>query len=298
MNILVVGGTKLVGVHLVKELLSAGHKVTIATRGKAKDSFGDTVERIILERTSAESISSALSGKSYDIVYDSQAHSSNEVKYLLDAVSCGKYIEVSTVSVYYPNFNTTLRESEFDPTCYPLKWCTRTDFEYDEVKRQAECAMFQAYSHIPSVAVRLPLVIGEDDYTKRLYFYVEHIAKNLPMHVDNLNATMEFIMSCEAGKFLAWLANSDFCGSINIANHGNASLSEIIGYVERKTGAKAIISCNGDVAPLNGFPDYGVDLSKAKGIGYEVSELKSSFFSLLDSYVKIANKINNPHPNS
>ena len=44
MNILVSGGTRFFGIHMVNELLTAGHDVTIATRGKASDSFGDKVD--------------------------------------------------------------------------------------------------------------------------------------------------------------------------------------------------------------------------------------------------------------
>jgi len=287
-NILVIGGTQFIGVHLVKQLLASGHEVTIATRGRAKDIFGKAVNRLTIERTDSERISYALSGKFYDVVYDSQAYSSNEIKYLLDAVTCGKYIETSTVSVYYPNFKPKLSESDFDPRRYPLKWCSRNDFGYDEIKRQAECAMFQAYSHISCVAVRFPLVIGEDDYTGRLYFYVEHIVKSMPMCIDNLNAKMEFVMSCEAGKFLAWLADKNFCGSINAANYGSISLAEIIKYVESKCGTNAIISDNGTQAPFNGFPDYGLNLEEAGRIGYTFPNLTAQLHNLLDMYINIA----------
>ena len=34
MKILVLGGTRFAGIHLVNELLAKGHEVTIATRGK------------------------------------------------------------------------------------------------------------------------------------------------------------------------------------------------------------------------------------------------------------------------
>jgi len=288
MKILVVGGTRFAGVHMVRQLLADGHAVTIATRGKTADGFGDAVKRVVIERTDAESINQALGGKRFDVVCDTQAFSSNEVKYLLDAVDCGRYIEVSTLSVYSPDIRPAQPESDFDPTTYPLKWIGRNDFEYDEIKRQAECAMFQTYAHIPSVAVRFPLIIGTDDYTKRLYFYVEHIVKSIPMHVDNSDSKLEFIMSDEAGKFLAWLATSDFCGPINAANVGSASLGEIIEYVERKSGVKAILAQDGDAAALNGFPDYGLDLNLAKQIGYTFADVKEPLYGLLDSYIETA----------
>ena len=46
MKILVIGGTRYFGIHMVNKLLEQGHAVTIATRGKTPDSYGDKVERI------------------------------------------------------------------------------------------------------------------------------------------------------------------------------------------------------------------------------------------------------------
>lgn len=43
MKILVIGGTKFFGIHMVNELLEKGHEVTIATRGLSSDEFGDKV---------------------------------------------------------------------------------------------------------------------------------------------------------------------------------------------------------------------------------------------------------------
>lgn len=60
MKILVIGGTRYFGIHMVNELLSAGYDVTIATRGNASDFFGDKVKRIFLERTKKDSVREAV----------------------------------------------------------------------------------------------------------------------------------------------------------------------------------------------------------------------------------------------
>ncbi len=286
MNILVIGGTRYIGVHLVKSLLSAGHKVTIATRGQTLDGFGRNVGRIVFERTNPESIYNALNGRYFDVVYDSLAYSSNDIKYLLDVLKCKRYIQISTLSVY-PEIKNQLSEEDFKPNLYPLKWCSRNDFPYDEIKRQAECALFQTYSNFPAVAVRFPYVIGEDDYTKRLYFYVEHIIKSKPIYIDNLTEKMAFIQSREAGKFLAWISDKDFSGCINAASYGSASLLHIINYIENKTGIKAILSNDGSIGPYNGTPEYSMNLCKSETIGFKFSHLDTWLFKLLDSYVKI-----------
>ena len=70
MKILVIGGTRFFGIHMVNELLAQGHDITIATRGKAADTYGNRVQRIILDRTNETSMKHALSGKRYDVVID------------------------------------------------------------------------------------------------------------------------------------------------------------------------------------------------------------------------------------
>lgn len=281
MNVLVIGGTRLIGRHLVKYLSEDGHNVTIANRGITPDNFGDKVKRLVLERTSAESISEALEGKAFDVVYDSLAFSSNDVKVLLDAVKCKKYIMTSTVSVYH-NYTVQMKESDFEPEKYPLKWLWRKDDSYNEVKRQAECALYQVYKDIPSIAARFPYVAGEDDYTKRLLFYVSNTAKSVPMSIDNIDERMSFIESGEAGKFLAALAYSGFCGKINASSQGTASIGEIIRYTEEKTGAKAVLTRTGENAPYNGTKTHSMDLKKAKDLGFEFSSLDSWLYELID----------------
>lgn len=284
MNILILGGTRFIGTHLVRHLIKSGHNITIATRGLTKDNYKNDVERIIIERTDPKSISKELSGKYFDAVYDSLAFSSNDIKYLLDSLKCNRYIETSSLSVY-SKFKENIKESDFDPYNHPLKWCSRTDYTYDEIKRQAECAIFQVYNKIPSVAVRFPFVVGDDDYTKRLYFYVEHIIKSIPMYVDNVDERITFINSCEAGKFLAFLADSDFYGCINAASYGNISLKEIIGIVENRTGIKASYSNDGEKAPYNGVPTYSMNLQKSEELGFRFSHINSWIYDLINRYI-------------
>ena len=56
MKILVLGGTRFFGIHMVNDLIEKGHDVTIATRGNTPDDFGDSVSRIRFERTDGELI--------------------------------------------------------------------------------------------------------------------------------------------------------------------------------------------------------------------------------------------------
>ncbi len=284
MKLLVLGGTRFFGIHMVNKLIQQGHEVTIATRGKAKDDYGDKVQRIVFERTNPESVREALSGKHFDVVIDKIAYCSNDIKYVMDAVDCDKYIYMSSTSVYEPKTINT-KEDDFLPLSKELIWCGRGDFTYEEIKRQAECALWQAYPDKNWVAVRYPFAIGEDDYTKRLLFYVEHVMKSIPMYIDNLDCQMGFIRSDEAGEFIAYLVDKEFRGAVNGSATGTISLREIIDYVEKKTGRKAVLCEDGEPAPYNGEPEYSINTEKAEGLGYCFTNLEDWIYDLLDYYI-------------
>ncbi|HBE86010.1 MAG TPA: hypothetical protein DDW53_12230 [Lachnoclostridium sp.] len=156
------------------------------------------------------------------------------------------------------------------------------------MKRLAECALFQAYPLQNSAAVRFPFVIGTDDYTKRLYFYIEHVVKEIPMFIDNIDAQMEFVSSDEAGRFLAFLAEQECTGAFNGSNTGTISLREIIAYVEEKTGRRTVLSKAGDNGPYNGAPDYSLNTRLASEWKFDFSPLKSWIYDLIDKFIQEA----------
>ncbi|WP_026663463.1 NAD-dependent epimerase/dehydratase family protein [Butyrivibrio proteoclasticus] len=100
MKILVVGGTRFFGIPMVNALLHNGHEITIATRGNSKPNFYGSVEYVVVDRMSSASVKEALGGRHFDLIIDKIAYSSNDVKALLENVSCDRYIQMSTCSVY------------------------------------------------------------------------------------------------------------------------------------------------------------------------------------------------------
>lgn len=287
MKVLVLGGTRFFGVHMVNDLIEKGHEVTIATRGQAPDDFGDSVMRIRLDRTDEDSIKAMISDTHYDVIIDKIAYCSNDVRKLLDNADCDKYIYMSSTAVYDPLHPDT-KEDDFDGNGGELIWCDRPDFSYDVVKRQAEYALWQKYSDKKSVAVRYPFVIGKDDYTKRLYFYVEHVLKQMPMKVDNLDNKMSFIRSDEAGKFISFLVDKNFTGAVNGCSRGTISVKQILDYLKQETGMSAVLSEDGDPAPYNGTPEYSINTQKAESLGFEFSDINDWIYGLLDYYIDVA----------
>lgn len=136
-NVLVLGGTRFFGKHLVNELLTQGANVTIATRGKTPDSFGPKVTRLIFDREDEDSIRSVLTKETYDVIYDNIAYTSNDIDILMRHVTTERYIVTSSMSVY-PTFHDNLVEKDFDPTAHAYRLVTSEQVNYAEGKRSVE----------------------------------------------------------------------------------------------------------------------------------------------------------------
>lgn len=284
MNILIVGGTRFFGIPMVNSLLDKGHNVTIATRGDHGNPFNDKVRRVIIDKTDGSSVKNALGIEEYDVVIDKVAYSSNDVISLLENVNCKRYIQMSSCAVY-PAEHSLIKESEFEPQSHGLIRMDRPA-DYAEGKRQAERAALEFMGIGKCAFVRYPVVMGKNDYTGRLKFYVEHICNQIPMHIGNLNIGTSYINESEAGEFISYLVEQPFSGAVNGCSHGVISQKEIISYIESKTGKKAVISEKGDPAPYDGNKaETSYDCAKAENIGYRFSDISSWIFELLNFYL-------------
>lgn len=282
MRILVVGGTMFFGIPMVNALLARGLDVTIATRGNAKVDFNGKYNQVILDRTDSSSVKRVLYGQKFDVIIDKIAFSSNDVKALLENVSCDRYIQMSSGSVYY-NEHENITEDEFITSDYPLKWEDYLPDDYSATKRNAERAALEYMEASSCTFVRYPVVLGERDYTKRLRFYIEHIKQQKPMNVDDLDGAMSFIYEKEAGEFIAYLAEHPFSGAINGSSNGLVKVSEIINYAEKGIGKKAVLDESGDFAPFNGQKEiFSLNTDKAQKAGYVFSDIESWIYKLID----------------
>ena len=281
MKVLVVGGTRYFGIPMVNALLAKGHDVTVATRGNTKVDFEGEVRHVTFDRTDSTSVKRALDYTKFDVIIDKIAYSSNDVRALLENVRCERYIQMSTCSVY-PKDHANIKEDEFVTSEYPLEWIDRIA-DYAKTKRNAERAVLEYMDYSACTFVRYPIVLGENDYTRRLWFYIEHISTEKPMFVDDYDKALSFIHEKEAGEFIAYLTDHPICGAVNGCSNGTIKISDIIGYTEKKLGKKAILEEDGESAPFNGLTDIlSFSTERAKENGYVFSDLDSWIYKLID----------------
>lgn len=283
-RVLIFGGNRFFGKKLVQLLLGQGDHVTIATRGTTSDPFGGQVSRLVLDRENAASIRSAVGSGEWDVVFDNICYAPNEA---LDAceIFAGKvkrYIFTSSLSVYEPG-PSRKTESDFDPAAYPLRAGSKSDFSYAQGKRLAEAAFFQRAT-FPVCAVRFPIVLGADDYTRRLHFHVEHVRDGRPIGMPNPRAKMSFINSDEAAAFLAWLSDQQVTGPFNACSSGELALDRMLAMIEEAVGRKALVepvTADEDMSPFGVPDDWYMDTTKAEKAGFSFQNIDNWYPALI-----------------
>ncbi|RXJ04100.1 NAD-dependent epimerase/dehydratase family protein [Anaerobacillus alkaliphilus] len=287
-NALVLGGTMFFGKKLVSHLLNAGIEVTIATRGRTEDGFGNQVKRITIDRSDRKSLL-GLAEQNWDIVYDQSCYSPQEALDITEVLAgkVGRFIFTSTSAVY--EGGRDLREEQFDPYSFKIgELFDRSYYKglsgYQQAKREAEAVYYQK-ADFPVVAVRPTFVVGEDDFSKRLQFYVDKVKNGEEMYIPEPENALDFVTSDDAGHFLFWIGNSDFVGPINIGSKDDISFKNFIEMIEEIVGKKAVLTDNQEAATPYVFPTYfSENVEKAERFGYSFPTVEEILPKLIRHY--------------
>ncbi|KHD89200.1 MAG: hypothetical protein OM95_05140 [Bdellovibrio sp. ArHS] len=289
MKILVLGGTRYFGRRLVHSLIQEGHEIWVLSRGQQEDDFGARVHRLKGDRKNQESLAQAVGSLSFDLVVDQVCMTPNDA-----AISCEVfaektpyYIMTSTMSVY--SLGGNLQEDSYNPFLYQPKKPTNPAEEYGEGKRAAE-NYFATKAPFKCAFARFPVVVGEDDYTGRLWGHIKKIRDEEPLYFPNLNAKFSFITSEDAARALLWLVHSKHEGAFNFASEDAIPLKELVQDIEAITGKKAHLLQ--EPSPENWSPygiteDWFLNVEKAKAAGFKAQPVSQWLHSLLVSLNRV-----------
>lgn len=187
---LILGGQRFMGRAVVEALLQAGDDVTLLSRGKTKDPFGDRVKRIAADRDNRPQMRAALEKFGpCDVMMDFSARDT-PVHKVADVVNTmhgkvGHFIFISTQAVYQsPGWDPRKPQEEeatFDMS--PPDEKRRTAYGWD--KAAAEELLKAAYTvgGFPSTRIRIPIVNGPHDPTFRLWRYHAWLKSGHPVYV-------------------------------------------------------------------------------------------------------------------
>lgn len=287
-QILVIGGNRFFGKRLIEKLLAQGDLVTVLNRGQLEDGFGERVTRITCDRNDTEKLKKSVQHNTWDLVYDQVCFDGHQSKAACEIFSelTKKYVFTSTQSVY--NYGENLSESVYSPKNHKYDKTVLGSENYGEAKRQSE-AVFFSQNKMPVIAVRFPMVVGPDDYTKRLKFYVDKINNGESVYFPNLEVRMSLIHSDDAAEGLLFLGNCEFTGSINLASSEPLRIKDLIQSIENTVGKKAEVRTSPespDEKSPYGLPeDWFMNINLANSLGFTAKPISQWLPEVIKSYL-------------
>jgi len=176
MRVLILGGTKFLGRHLVDSALGRGHQVTTFTRGTHDDVLPSAVERLTGDR---DGDMNALAGQSWDAVIDTSGYIPRVVgaSARLLAEQAGFYIFVSSISVYKDWPGVSAIDESYavstleDPSVEEVNGET-----YGPLKALCEREVKAAFAGRCAI-VRPGLIVGPYDPTNRFTYWPDRVAR-------------------------------------------------------------------------------------------------------------------------
>lgn len=287
-RILILGGTRFFGKKLANLLISQGDSLSIATRGLTVPNFNAPVEHLAFDRQDNQGMAAALKGRSWDVVFDQICGGPLEAAGSADVLNgcVGKYIFTSSIAVYDQHRHAGIIEDEFNPTSYPVRLERIEQLGYAEGKRLAE-AVFHQRAPFPVASVRFPIVIGEDDYTRRLLDPVLDIIAGRPLQMSQDPHEMSLISSDEAANFLAWLGTNEIVAPINACSNGVITPQDIVQYIECITGRSAVVeTCDKSIgfSVITHHDTWTINNGLAKRNGFQFSDLRDWLVPLIEVF--------------
>jgi nucleoside-diphosphate-sugar epimerase len=232
MRLLILGGTKFLGRHVVDAALAARHDVTIFTRGKTNPDLYPEVEHLTGDR---DGDLAALVGRTWDGVIDTSGYVPRilrqSAELLRDAV--GRYVFVSSISVY-ADFSKPLNESS--PVAELEDPATEEIMEhYGALKAACETVIDEVYGD-RGANVRAGLIVGPYDPTDRFTYWPRRIAAaGDVLGPGDPSAPVQFV---DARDLAAWMVEIALIGPGGTFNAtGPAEKLTFSAFLERATAA-------------------------------------------------------------
>lgn len=281
MKVLIIGGNRFFGKRLALNLVENSHHVTLLNRGTFDDGLGNQVSRLRCDRSEFASMEKVLAEDSWDVVFDQVCF---EPRDAINAVKLFKsktahYIFTSSQAVY--SYGVGKRESDFDPFDLPT---LSTTLNYADSKRQ--CEKIFAESDLPLSVVRLPVVLGPDDYTGRLEFHIKRINDGSPIYFPNISARYSFLSSEDAASGLSHLSNIGPQGAINISSPDSISLEAFLRKIQDVTRGRLVQASEADEqnkSPYGFTDDWTMSTSKMTKAGFVASSMSRWLMDLIDT---------------
>ncbi len=237
MQVLVIGGSRFIGLAVVQRLLMDGHRITLLNRGRTEDPFGTRVSRVIGDRSDPQTLQRAVGRREFEVVVDVVAFREEDTQAAIERLSgkIGHLIHISTASVYLirDRLLCPFREEDVTGRLAPKTEGGSSSWTYAYHKRRCELALAHAWENeqFPFTTLRLPMVVGPRDYTGRAQTYLERLLDGGPLILPDggLNSWGFLWVNDVAETIAANLMNTNTFGrAYNLAQREIVSLKQFV----------------------------------------------------------------------
>lgn len=175
MNILVIGGTRLLGLSLVRQLNTTGHKITVLSRHPLHQN--NNCRTIVMDRQNGLNI---LQGEKFDLVFDFLAYDDTAVNEVERKLTVDIYVLISSAWMTKLGFNFLANQIIIHPEEEALARLSKITLQYLLGKQRAELAAITSRT-FQSLIVRMPIFWGEHEHTGRINFYSTRLEDGNPL---------------------------------------------------------------------------------------------------------------------
>ncbi|MBE2269660.1 MAG: NAD-dependent epimerase/dehydratase family protein [Anaerolinea sp.] len=176
MRLLVLGGTRFVGRHVVEAALARGHEVTLFTRGKTNPDLFPNVAHLQGDRDAGDL--EALKGHTWDAVIDTCGYIPRVVRQSAELLrgAVDRYLFISTISVYADPITAGQDEHAALQKLEDESVEEVTGETYGGLKVLCELAAQSVFGE-KAIIVRPGMVVGPHDPTDRFTYWVRRVAQ-------------------------------------------------------------------------------------------------------------------------
>lgn len=174
MNILILGGTRFLGRHLVNSALARGHAVTLFNRGQSNPGLYSQLETILGDR---EKDLNLLAGRRWDAVIDTCGYVPRAVGLSAGALRevAGGYVFISSISVYEDFSKIGITEEDPVGKLEDESVEDITGDSYGPLKALCEKTVEAAFPG-RALVIRPGLIVGAYDPTDRFTYWPVRVA--------------------------------------------------------------------------------------------------------------------------
>jgi nucleoside-diphosphate-sugar epimerase len=281
MRILIIGGTRFIGPHVVNRLVTVGHEVTVFNRGKTECNLPVGVDRITGDRNHLAEFRDAFRKNRPDVVLDMIPVTQQDAQIVVDSFGgiAKRIVAISSQDVYYAygvligiedniiqriplKENAALRKRLFPyrgetprPDDDPQK---KLD-DYDKILVEN---VYMRNPDLSGTVLRLPMVYGPRDGQHRLYEYLKRMDDNRPAIILELESakwrwSRAYVENIADAIVLALLNDKAKNRIYNIAEQEALSTAEWIKAIARVVGWKGkVVIAQQDELPPDMHPTF------------------------------------------